>query len=108
MTDRTDFVVVLVTTPDTETAESIARVLVEERLAACVNVLPACSSVYRWEGKIQRDEEALMLIKSRRDRFRTVETRILELHGYDVPEIVALDITAASDGYLDFLTRSLS
>jgi uncharacterized protein involved in tolerance to divalent cations len=108
MGDRTDFVVVLVTCPDVDQAESIAGVVVEERLAACVNVLPGCRSVYRWEGKVQSDQEALMLIKCRRDRFGELETRVLALHSYDVPEIIALDITAASGGYLDFLTGALS
>lgn len=108
MSKRMEFVVVLVTCSGADEAETIAGVLVEERLAACVNVLPGCRSVYRWEGKIQSDNEAVMLIKCRRDRFNKLETRVLELHSYDVPEIVALDISAASAGYLDFLTDALS
>ena len=103
MSEGTGFVVVLVTASDVGEAESIAATLVEEQLAACVNVIPACRSIYRWEGKLQRDDEALMIIKSRRDRFARLETRVRELHSYDVPEVIALDIAASSRGYLEFL-----
>ncbi len=107
MSGVTDFVVVLVTASGPEEAESIATTLVEEHLAACVNVIPACRSIYRWEGKLQRDDEALMVIKSRRDRFQDLEKRVSELHSYDVPEVIALDMVAASGGYLKFLTDQL-
>ncbi len=107
MSDSSGFIVVLVTTSSESEAESIARVVVEEELAACVNVTPGCRSFYRWEGKLQRDDEVLLVIKSHRSRFTALETRICELHSYDVPEVIALDITAASDSYLKFLTDCL-
>jgi periplasmic divalent cation tolerance protein len=107
MSGDAGFVVVLVTASGSDEAESIAARLVEEQLAACVNVIPGCRSIYRWEGKLQRENEALMVIKSRRDRFDRLEARVRELHSYDVPEVIALDIEAASSGYLDFLSAHL-
>jgi len=107
MTDDKAYIVVLVTAPNTEEAEKIAEALVEERLAACVNVLPGCRSVYRWEGELQRDDEVLMVIKSHRARFADLEIRVTELHSYDVPEVIALDLTDISAGYRTFLDNSL-
>ena len=107
MSGDTGFIVVLVTASGQEEAESIATALVEDQLAACVNVISGCRSIYRWEGKLQRDDEALMVIKTRRDRFTDLETRVRELHSYDVPEVIALDMTAASSGYLQFLSDQL-
>lgn len=107
MTDVDAYIVVLVTAPNTEEAEKIAEALVEERLAACVNVLPGCRSVYRWEGELQRDDEVLMVIKSHRARFADLERRVTELHSYDVPEVIALDLAGISAGYRAFLDDSL-
>jgi periplasmic divalent cation tolerance protein len=106
MTDT--YVVVFITAPNSDEAERIAATLVEERLAACVNVLPSCRSIYRWDGDLQRDDEALMIVKSHRDAFAALERRVVELHSYDVPEVIALDLTHVSTGYLAFLRDSLS
>jgi len=108
MTPEGKYVVVFVTTSSTDEAETIAEALVNERLAACVNVLPQCRSVYRWEGKLQRDDEALMIIKSRRDLFAEVERRVVSLHSYEVPEVISLDLADVSKSYLSFLHDSLS
>jgi periplasmic divalent cation tolerance protein len=108
MTTDDGYMVVFVTTPNAQEAETIAQALVNDRLAACVNVLPACRSIYRWEGKLQHDDEALMVIKSRRDRFADLERRVVELHSYDVPEVIAVDLADISSGYLSFLRDSLS
>ena len=106
MTD--EYVAVFITAPNVEEAERIADALVDERLAACVNVLPGCRSIYRWEGALQHDDEALMIVKSSRDAFAALEKRVIELHSYDVPEVIALDLTDVSAGYLAFLRDSLS
>lgn len=82
---------VLVTAPPGAPAAELARALVTERLAACVNVLGGVTSVYRWEGAVQSDAEALLLIKTRADRLAALEARVGELHPYDVPEFVVLE-----------------
>jgi len=103
-----DYVVVFITAPNAAEAERIAGALVEERLAACVNVLPGCRSIYRWEGALQRDEEVLMIVKSSRRAFAALEKRVVELHSYDVPEVIAVNLTDISEGYLAFLEDSIS
>jgi periplasmic divalent cation tolerance protein len=103
MSEPFEFCVVLVTCSGKEEAERISESLVARGLAACVNVLPGCVSIYRWEGEVQHDKEALMIIKSRRSRFAELEACVRELHSYDVPEVIAVDLSAASRGYLNFL-----
>ena len=98
-----DAVLLLSTCPDTDSAARIARALVEERLAACVNRVPALTSVYRWRGEIHEDSEVLLLIKSTRDRLEPLHARLIELHPYEVPELIALDIVAGHTPYLDWL-----
>jgi periplasmic divalent cation tolerance protein len=95
--------VVLCTVPGQEEAERIATVLVERGLAACVNVLPGVLSVYRWEGKTQREVERLMLIKTTKERFAALRSAIVELHPYDVPEVVAVPIEAGHAPYLSWI-----
>ncbi len=75
--------------PDAETGRRIARVLVEERLAACVNLLAPCRSVYRWQGAIEEADEVPMVIKTGADRFERLRARLIELHPYDLPELLA-------------------
>src|SRR5260221_7756528 len=99
----TEALVVLCTTPTKEKAVEIARAVVTERLAACGNVLPAVHSVYRWEGQVQEDGEALLILKTSRARFPALRDRILKLHPYEVPEVVALPVDSGSPGYLDWL-----
>lgn len=95
-----DEIVVLTNVPDAAIAEAIARSVVERRLAACVNILPAVSSVYRWEGKIEQAKETTLLIKSTEGRYPELESVIVKLHPYDVPEIIALPIVAGLPAYL--------
>ena len=99
----TDAVVVLVTAPTPERAAEIARAVVGERLAACGNVVPGIKSVYRWEGKVQEDEEALLVLKTTRARFDALRARVLALHPYDVPEVIALPVEAGSAAYLQWI-----
>jgi periplasmic divalent cation tolerance protein len=99
----TDYVVILVTAGSESEAETIARALIEERLAACVNVISPIRSLYRWEGKVTDDREWLLLIKTRAERFSAVEARVKTLHSYQVPEVIALPIVAGAEGYLEWL-----
>ncbi len=100
-----EFCVVLVTVGRPEEAEKIASALVEERLAACCNLVSSVRSVYRWKGEICRDEEVLMVIKTRRERFEALRARIAELHSYEVPEIIRLPILAGHAPYLDWIRQ---
>lgn len=108
MTVDDRYIVVFITTANAKEADAIADVLVEERLAACVNILSGCRSVYRWEGEMQHDDETLMVVKSSKNRFSDLQSRVAELHSYDVPEIIAVDLADISAGYLAFLRDSLS
>jgi periplasmic divalent cation tolerance protein len=96
----TDVLVVLVTAPSAEVAAGIARALVEERLAACGNVVPGLRSIYRWEGAVHDDAEALLLLKTTRGRFPALRDRVLALHPYQVPEVLALPVEEGSETYL--------
>ncbi len=100
MAPPTDALVVLVTTPTPERAAELARALVEERLAACGNIVPGLRSIYRWEGKVQDDAEALLVLKTTRARFEALRDRVLALHPYQVPEVLALPVEAGSAAYL--------
>ena len=101
-----DELIVLVTTSNAEEASRIAEVLVSERLAACVNIVPGIESIYRWEGKVTRDHEALMIIKTTSERYDELERRVKELHSYSTPEVIALKIERGSDQYLNWLRDS--
>ncbi len=94
---------VLCTCPDPAGADLLAGSLVEQRLAACVNILPDLRSVYRWEGRIERAQESLLLIKTSADRFDALKEHIVSVHPYALPEILALDVVAGLDRYLDWV-----
>ena len=91
---------VLTNLPDREAAESLAQTLVERRLAACVNILSPCRSVYRWQGAIEAADEVPVLIKTVQARYAELEAAIRERHPYELPEIIALPVTAGLSGYL--------
>jgi periplasmic divalent cation tolerance protein len=99
---------VLMTAPDQEVARALARALVEERLAACVNLLPGATSVYRWEGSVAEDAECLLLAKSSASRLEALAARVAELHPYELPELVAVAPEAIERGYLAWLLASCS
>ncbi len=101
-------VVALSTVGTAEDAERIARALVERRLAACVNVVPNVVSVYRWKGEVARDEELLLVIKTRRDRLEALREALAGLHPYEVPELVALPVEAGHEPYLAWVDESVS
>ncbi len=105
----TDKIVVLVTCGSAREARSIARALVERKLAACVNLLPApVESVYRWKGKIESAKEFLLIVKTTRKRFAAVQAEIRRLHSYEVPEIIALPIAMGSRDYLTWIAESVA
>lgn len=93
----------LSTVPDRETGERIAAALVTERLAACVNILPAVTSIYEWQGEVQRDAEYLLLIKTRKSLYPQLESRLLALHPYELPELVAVSLEGGLAGYLQWI-----
>ncbi len=105
---ETDAIVMLVTAGTTEQGEALSRALVEERLAACVNLVPNVRSIYRWQGKVCDDREVLLVIKTRRALFSRVAERVKEIHIYEVPEIIALDVVEGSASYLGWLVRETS
>ena len=98
-----DELIVFVTVPSREDGERIADALVGEQLAACVNIVGPIRSIYRWQGEIARDDEHLLLIKTTRARYASLEARVKELHTYDVPEVVALPIEMGSAAYLEWI-----
>ena len=100
--------VVLCTCSDQPEALRIANALIEGRLAACVNVLPPIQSIYRWEENIETAQEILLLIKTTAQAFSAVQKRIVELHSYDTPEIIAMPVTTGSEKYLAWLQAQVS
>lgn len=96
----------LCTCPDAGTAERIATALVGERLAACVNVLPGMTSVYRWQGKVEQAGEWLLLAKTTRDRLDALSARVVALHPYELPEVLAVEATGGLPAYLDWIAAN--
>ena len=89
--------------PDRESAEALATLLIERRLAACVNILAPCRSVYRWKGEIQHEEEHPLLIKTVQDRYAELEESIRANHPYELPEIIAVSLTHGLPAYLQWV-----
>jgi periplasmic divalent cation tolerance protein len=94
------------TCPDSSAAERLAEALVARRLAACVNILPGLTSVYRWQGVVERSSEHLLLIKSTSDRYDALEAAIRELHPYELPEVIAVEAAAGLPAYLAWIAES--
>lgn len=106
-TTTTTALVVLVTTPTAESAAAMARTLVEEGLCACGNVVPTVRSIYRWEGEIHDDAEALLVLKTERRLLAELKERLLALHPYQVPELLALTVEDGLAPYLAWIGESL-
>ena len=104
----TDKIVAFSAVDSEEGAAALARTLVEQRLAACVNILPGARSIYRWQGKVEDTSEWVLVIKSRRDLFDRLREAIAKAHSYEVPEVIALPIVDASDAYLNWMDRELA
>ena len=103
-----DYCIVLVTVGSEPEAKMIAHTLIEERLAACVNVISGLTSIYRWEGHICEDKELLLIIKTQGQKVAALRERIVHLHSYAVPEVIALPITDGSARYLEWLDNCLT
>jgi periplasmic divalent cation tolerance protein len=101
-----EYVVVLTTMPADGDAAAFARALVDERLAACVNLMPPMESIYRWEGRIEQETERQVVIKTARDRLALLWERVRELHPFEVPEFVVIPIIDGSDAYLRWVKES--
>lgn len=104
----TDKIAVLTTCDSRESAEALARHLVELRLAGCVSIVPGLTSVYRWKGAVETASEWMLVIKAARGQFAALQAAIESRHTYEVPEVIALPIVAASDRYLAWLDKELN
>ena len=100
----TQLVLILTTMPDDDRVETLARTLVDERLAACVNVHRAMVSTYRWKGAVEREDERQVVIKTTRDRIPELESRLRALHPYELPEFIVVAGDGGSDAYLDWVS----
>ena len=105
--DDTVYLEVHVTTPDAPTATRLAHLLVEDRLAACVQVLPGVTSVYRWQGSVETAQEHLLLVKTTAASFGAIRERVDAEHPYDTPEVIALPVVAVAPGYAAWLSASV-
>lgn len=103
----TDKIVIFVAVGNSSDAALLAKSLVEKRLAACANLIPGITSWYWWEGRVNQDQEVLLMIKTSRDKFAALEKEVLRLHSYAVPEIIALQIVEGSKNYLNWIEESL-
>lgn len=99
--------VVMTTFGDEKSAREVAGALVEKRLAACVNLLPGTTSLYRWKGKVCEEKELVALIKTTAEGYPALEEALLRLHPYEEPEILALPSSGGSDGYLEFVRQGV-
>jgi len=100
--------VVLVTFPDKDAALSMAKILISEKLAACINILPEMQAVYSWKDELRVDSEVQMVIKTLTNKFDSLSERIAQLHSYEIAEIIALDIQQGNSPYLNWIKESLS
>ncbi len=103
----TDYVVIFITTPNVIEARKISKTLVEEKLAACCNIVEKVNSIYFWQGNIEDDFESLIIIKTKKNIFPELVKRVKELHKYTVPEIIALPIIEGSDSYLNWIDETV-
>lgn len=108
MSNSSDAIVVFITAPTEEESKRLADRLVEAKLAACVQILPQMESVYRWEGKVERQPEHLLIVKTTSERFEELEREVRAMHSYDTPEIVSFPLTKSSPDYLRWLQESVN
>ena len=108
MSEPSTVMVVLVTGPDETTLESMAECVVAEGLAACVNIIPDVRSVYRWREQVETGREALAIIKTTRSAVEDLQSRVLDLHPYEVPEFIVLPVDSGNPSYLDWVTTSIT
>ena len=106
MANNTKAILVLCTFPETESVKSVAETLVNEKLAACVNVIPGVQSIFRWQDKIDNANENILIIKTKDSLYDELEVRIKELHPYELPEIISVPIDKGLNKYLDWISES--
>ena len=102
-----DYIIVLSTVPDKETGEKIANKLVEQKIAACVNIVPEIISTFLWKGNVDKITEALLIIKTRKDLYGEVERIIKENHPYEIPEVLAIEITSGYTKYFEWMDQEM-
>ena len=105
--DKNDFILVITTVSSEPEAKKLGEALIETRLAACVNIIPSVTSIFRWEGKISVEPELIIIAKSHQKLFPMIKEKILSLHSYDVPEIISLPISNGSEEYLKWIEQEL-
>lgn len=101
------YIVVFCTTPSAEISNQIANECIKKKIAACCNIIPGIRSIYEWEGKVEKSEEQLLMIKSTEDNFKALENTINEIHPYDVPEIISVKINNGNESYLKWINQSI-
>lgn len=104
--NKTDVILTLITVPDHHTASSLASMLVEKKLASCVNIVPGLTSYYRWHDRLNSNAEVLLIAKTRRDLFPALRDEVQKVHPYDLPEIIAIDIADGLQAYLDWVVSA--
>lgn len=102
-----EYIVVLITTPQTEESKKIADKLVREKIAACVNIIPQVNSMFWWENKVNNEPESLLIIKTTKNQLKKLITTVKEIHAYSVPEIIALPIIGGNEDYLKWIEESV-
>ena len=107
-TDAEDLIVVLTSISDAKAAETLAHQVVSRRLAACCSIVPGITSIYRWQGELTRDDEALIVIKTAKSRFGELEAFMHEFHPYEVPELIALSAQDCTNEYLLWMSEQIS
>ncbi len=103
---KQSYLTILCTVPTFSAAQTIANELVSRELAACCNIIPGITSIYRWQGKVETDDELLVIIKSTEENYKAIENSIKELHPYEVPEIIAFTIEKGLGAYLEWINQS--
>jgi periplasmic divalent cation tolerance protein len=104
---NSQYQLILCTCPEGEIAEQLATMLVTQHLAACINIMPGLTSVYRWQGNVEKENEVLLLIKTTRERYAALQTAIQQHHPYELPEVLAVTVDDGSPEYLRWLASSL-
>jgi len=107
-TERSEAIAVFITAGNKAEAVRLAEILVEARLAACVQIIPQMESVYRWQGQVERQEEVLLIAKTVKSKFEELEREVRAVHNYETPEIIAVPIVSGSDPYLKWLLDSVT